>query len=56
MESTAVRHKPKDRIRFSFSQLPFQLSENTLTMMDKSMDNFIVGNVSAVINLSEFQD
>lgn len=56
MTTTTVRHKPKDRIRFTFSPLPFQVSENTLIMMDKSIDNFMRGNVSSVVDLSEFQD
>lgn len=35
---------------------PFQVSENTLNMMDRSMENYKAGNVSEAIDLSEFED
>ena len=35
---------------------PFQVSENTLYMMDQSMENFKAGKVSEAIDLSEFED
>ena len=34
---------------------PFQISEKTLDMMDKSIDNMKSGNVSDPIDLSEFE-
>lgn len=33
---------------------PFQISGNTLSMMDKSMENMRAGEVSAPVDLSEF--
>ena len=35
-------------------QKPFEVSSNTLKMMDKSMENFAKGEVSAPIDLSSF--
>ena len=35
---------------------PFQVSANTLRMMDKSVDNMQDGKVSAAIDLSDFED
>ena len=35
---------------------PFQISANTLTMMDKSIDNLRKNNVSEPIDLSEFEE
>ena len=35
---------------------PFQVSENTLHMMDQSMENYKAGKVSEAIDLSEFED
>lgn len=37
-------------------QKPFEISENTLAMMDYSIDNFKNGNVSDPIDLSAFGD
>ena len=36
--------------------VPFQVSVNTLAMMDASVRNMKVGNVSTPIDLSEFED
>ena len=36
--------------------VPFQVSANTLAMMDASVRNMKAGNVSAPIDLSEFED
>ena len=35
---------------------PFQVSENSLHMMDQSMENYKAGKVSEAIDLSEFED
>ena len=35
---------------------PFRVSENTLTMMDQSVENLKAGKVSEEIDLSEFKD
>ena len=35
---------------------PFQVSENTLNMMDRSMENYKAGNIYEAIDLSEFED
>ena len=35
--------------------VPLQISSHTLAMMDKSIKNFKAGNVSALIDLSDFQ-
>ena len=35
---------------------PFQVSVNTLAMMDESIQNMRTGSVSAVIDLSEFTE
>ena len=35
--------------------VPLQISSHTLAMMDKSIKNFRAGNVSALIDLSDFQ-
>ena len=35
---------------------PFEISENTLHMMDLSAENLKTGNVSEPIDLSEFED
>lgn len=35
---------------------PFEVSVNTLAMMDSSMENFKTGNVSDPIDLSAFED
>ncbi len=35
---------------------PLQVSENTLNMMDQSMENYKAGKVSEAIDLSEFED
>ena len=35
---------------------PVQLSENTLYMMDKSIENFKAGKVSEAIDLSDFEE
>ncbi|MBR6384236.1 MAG: hypothetical protein IKS56_09685 [Lachnospiraceae bacterium] len=35
--------------------VPFQISSNTLSMMDKSVKNLKKGKVSSNINLSEFK-
>jgi len=35
---------------------PFQISENTLHMMDQSMENLGLGKVSEAIDLSGFED
>ena len=35
---------------------PFQISENTLNMMDQSVKNYKSGRVSEAIDLSEFED
>lgn len=35
---------------------PFQISANTLNMIDSSMENMRSGKVSAAIDLSEFED
>lgn len=37
-------------------QKPFEISENTLAMMDSSIDNLKSGNVSDPIDLSAFGD
>ena len=36
------------------TSVPFQISENTLAMMDKSIENFNSGKVSEAIDLSKF--
>ena len=36
--------------------VPFQVSANTLAMMDESMKNMTEGKVSAAIDLSEFAE
>ena len=36
--------------------VPFQISANTLAMMDASVRNMKAGNVSTPIDLSEFED
>lgn len=36
--------------------VPFEVSANTLEMMDKSVENLKKGKVSNAINLSEFKD
>ena len=35
---------------------PFQVSENTLNMMDESMNNYKNGKVSDAIDLSDFEE
>ena len=35
---------------------PFQISENTLHMMDQSMENYKAGKVSEAIDLLDFED
>ena len=35
---------------------PFQISANTLSMMDTSVKNLQAGNVSAPVDLSDFED
>ena len=35
---------------------PFQVSENTLRMMDQSMENYKAGKVSEAIDLLDFED
>lgn len=35
---------------------PFQVSENTLFMMDQSMENIKAGKVSPAIDLSDFEE
>ena len=35
---------------------PFQVSENTLHMMDQSMENYKAGKVSEAIDLLDFED
>lgn len=35
---------------------PFQVSQNTLSMMDQSMENMKDGNVSPALDLSEFEE
>ena len=35
---------------------PLQISANTLAMLDSSMENFNKGNVSAPLDLSEYED
>ena len=36
--------------------VPFQVSSNTLSMMDESIENLKKGKVSAPIDLSEFEE
>ena len=36
--------------------VPFQISANTLSMMDKAVENMKAGKVSAPIDLSMFED
>ena len=36
--------------------VPFQVSANSLAMMDSSVENMRTGNVSAAIDLSVFED
>ena len=35
---------------------PFQISKNSLSMMDSSVQNLKAGNVSALLNLSSYTD
>ena len=35
---------------------PFQISQNSLSMLDSSVDNFKTGNVSEPLNLSSYTD
>lgn len=35
---------------------PFQISQNSLSMLDSSVDNFKIGNVSAPLSLSSYTD
>ena len=49
MESGVILLEPREL------RAPFQISANTLAMMDKSIQNFKAGNVSAPIDLSDFE-
>ena len=49
MESGVILLEPREL------RVPFQISANTLAMMDKSIQNFKAGNVSAPIDLSDFE-
>ena len=52
-----VNHFEDGRILLEPRELtaPFQVSEKTLTMMDQSMKNMKEGQVSDIIDLSEFE-
>ena len=49
MDSGVILLEPREL------RAPFQISANTLAMMDKSIQNFKAGNVSAPIDLSDFE-
>ena len=49
MESGVILLEPREL------RVPFQISANTLAMMDKSIQNFKAGNVSSPIDLSDFE-
>ena len=53
-----VEEYPDGRIILEPRELvpPFQVSENTLSMMDSAMQNMKDGKVSEAIDLSEFED
>ena len=50
MENGTIVLEPRELIA------PFQVSEKTLQMMDKAVDNLKSGKVSSPIDLSEFKD
>ena len=53
-----VEHYADGRIMLEPRELvaPFQVSENTLSMMDQSMENMKAGKVSPALDLSEFEE
>ena len=53
-----VEEYPDGRIMLEPRELtkPFEVSQNTLAMMDESMKNFKTGKVGEPINLSAYED
>ncbi len=53
-----VEHYADGRIMLQPRQLvePIRVSENTLNMMDKSMENVKKGNAGKAVDLSEFEE
>lgn len=53
-----VEHYSDGRILLQPRQLvePFRVSENTLNMMDQSMENLKRGVAGSAVNLSEFEE
>ena len=53
-----VEHFADGRILLAPRELvePFQVSSNTLSMMDQSMENLREGNVAPAIDLSRFEE